>query len=68
MPTLARTNRYLASAAKRSEAVRLTIGTSSAIEGIHAPFRGRQGKVTEAAVEPREAIRKGSPVKSSRRA
>lgn len=39
MPSLAATNKHLSSAAKREKAVHLTISTSSAVEGIYAPFR-----------------------------
>lgn len=39
MASLAQTNKYLATAALRKRAVRVTIATSSAIEGIFAPFR-----------------------------
>jgi hypothetical protein len=39
MASLAVTNKHLSSPAKRAKAVRLTISTSSAIEGIYAPFR-----------------------------
>ncbi|MCK9487942.1 MAG: hypothetical protein M0Q42_00805 [Xanthomonadales bacterium] len=38
MATLAKSNKHLATAAQRLHAVRVTIATSSAIEGIHAPF------------------------------
>ena len=40
MPSLAKSNRHLATPAQRQRVVRVTIATSSAIEGIHAPFKG----------------------------
>lgn len=50
MASLAVTNKHLSSATKREKAVHLTIATSSAIEGIYAPFRkqtkARGGKAT----------------------
>ena len=39
MASLAKTNKYLATSEQRKQAVRVTIATSSAIEGIHAPFK-----------------------------
>jgi hypothetical protein len=39
MASLAASNKHLSTAAKRRAAVRLTVATSSAIEGIHAPFK-----------------------------
>jgi hypothetical protein len=39
MASLALVNKHLATVAKRQQAVRLTVATSSAIEGIHAPFK-----------------------------
>lgn len=39
MASLARSNQHLSTPAKRKKAVRLTIATSSAIEGINAPFK-----------------------------
>ena len=46
MGSLVTTNKYLSSAAKRQQAVWLSIRTSSAIEGIHAPFNTKRGEVT----------------------
>lgn len=40
MASLAQTNKHLATPEQRQRAVRVTIATSSAIEGIHAPFKG----------------------------
>ncbi len=42
MASLAHTNKHLATAEQRKRIVRLTIATSSAIEGIHAPFKPRK--------------------------
>jgi hypothetical protein len=39
MASLIRSNKYLATGALRQKAVRVTVATSSAIEGIHAPFK-----------------------------
>lgn len=39
MPSLAQSNKHLATPAQRQRVVRVTIATSSAIEGIHAPFK-----------------------------
>lgn len=39
MAALSRSNKHLAGAAKRRKAVLVTVATSSAIEGIHAPFK-----------------------------
>lgn len=41
MASLRATNKYLSSASKRANAVRVTVATSSAIEGIHASFPAR---------------------------
>lgn len=41
MATLRSSNKYLSSASKRAIAVWMTVATSSAIEGIHAPFKAR---------------------------
>ncbi|MFT3755285.1 MAG: hypothetical protein QM769_04965 [Pseudoxanthomonas sp.] len=41
MAVLSQTNPYLSTAAKRKLAARVTIATSSAIEGITAPFKPR---------------------------
>lgn len=51
MTSLTLTNKHLASAAKRQKAVRLTIATSSAIEGIHAPFKATTVKRVKAAAK-----------------
>lgn len=78
MPTLAQSNKYLATPALRKKAVRLTIATSSAIEGIYAPFKpvklvrssvkadGRPGTASVKAVVVKEG--KKQVVKRSRRA
>lgn len=39
MASLASSNRHLSTRSKREDAVRVTIATSSAIEGIRAPFK-----------------------------
>lgn len=39
MASLALSNKHLSSAAKREKAVHLTVSTSSAVEGIRAPFK-----------------------------
>lgn len=39
MASLAQTNKYLATEAMRRKVVRVAVATSSAIEGIYAPFR-----------------------------
>lgn len=39
MATLSRSNPHLSTPAKRAQAAWVTIATSSAIEGIHAPFK-----------------------------
>ncbi|MCR6663641.1 MAG: hypothetical protein NVV60_11005 [Luteimonas sp.] len=44
MANLALSNKHLSSAAKREKAVRLTIATSSAVEGIRAPFKAKAVK------------------------
>lgn len=59
MASLTRSNKHLATAAKRQKAVRLTIATSSAIEGIHAPFKGKVASKTAA---------KGGKLKPAKRA
>ncbi len=48
MASLAKTNKYLATAAMRQKVVRMTVATSAAIEGIHAPFREKLAKTTDA--------------------
>ncbi|HVR82204.1 MAG TPA: hypothetical protein VHF02_09005 [Luteimonas sp.] len=49
MASLASSNKHLSSAAKRQKAVRLTIATSSAIEGIHTPFKAQKVVARKAA-------------------
>ena len=44
MASLALSNKHLSSAAKREKAVHLTVSTSSAVEGIRAPFKAAAGK------------------------
>lgn len=68
MGSLATTNKYLSSAAKRQKAVRLSIRTSSAIEGIHAPFKSKRGKVAKQANKRPIAAPKSSAIKPARRA
>jgi hypothetical protein len=48
MASLARSNKHLSTPAKREKAVRVTIATSSAIEGIHAPFKRAKAAVKAA--------------------
>jgi hypothetical protein len=64
MASLALSNKHLSTRAKREKAVQLTVATSSAIEGIRAPFKGAKaaskGKTIKA---PGKA-----PVKSPKRA
>jgi hypothetical protein len=55
MASLALSNKHLATAAKRQQAVRLTVATSSAIEGIHAPFK--RGKAPGKAAKPAAAAK-----------
>lgn len=38
MASLAKTNKFLATAEQRAKIVRASVATSSAIEGIYAPF------------------------------
>jgi hypothetical protein len=45
MATLAKSNKHLATPAQRARAVRVTVATSSAIEGIHAPFREDKARI-----------------------
>ena len=66
MANLAATNKHLASAAKLKETVYVTVSTSSAIEGIRAPFKRKASNATQAAKAAKAA--KMSPVKSSSRA
>jgi hypothetical protein len=42
MANLAQTNKHLSSAAKRKASVFITVSTSSAIEGIRAPFAKKE--------------------------
>ena len=67
MASLAATNKHLASLAKREKAVRLTIATSSAIEGIHAPFKSRAAIAKEVAGKAKAAP-KATGLKTPRRA
>jgi hypothetical protein len=67
MASLALTNKHLASAAKRQKAVRLTISTSSAIEGIHAPFKAAKANPRVAATKAKPAM-KATKLKPSKRA
>ncbi|TAM62029.1 MAG: hypothetical protein EPN49_05570 [Rhodanobacter sp.] len=53
MASLALSNKHLATPAQRRQAVLLTVATSSAIEGIHAPFK--QGKAPGKATKPAAA-------------
>lgn len=48
MASLAKTNKYLATAAMRQKVVRMTVASSSAIEGIQAPFREKLAKQPDA--------------------
>ena len=67
MASLATTNKHLSSAAKREKAVRLTIATSSAIEGIHAPFKPERVGAKKAAGKAKTPA-KPVGVKAARRA
>ena len=60
MASLTLSNKHLSTRAKREKAVQLTVATSSAIEGIRAPFKGAKiaGKVKTSK----------APVKSSKSA
>ena len=66
MANLAATNKHLASAAKRKESVYVTVSTSSAIEGIRAPFKRKSSNATQAAEAAKAA--KTSSIKSLTRA
>ena len=66
MANLAATNKHLASAAKRKESIYVTVSTSSAIEGIRAPFKRKSSNATQAAKAAKAA--KTSTVRSSSRA
>ncbi|MCG6117956.1 MAG: hypothetical protein MEQ07_07145 [Aquimonas sp.] len=59
MASLAKTNKYLATAEQRKQVVRISIATSSAIDGIHAPFRQPKA-AKKAPAEGSKAVRKGS--------
>jgi hypothetical protein len=58
MASLAKTNTYLATAEQRKQVVRISIATSSAIDGIYAPFKQPKAakKAPAAGVK---AVRKG---------
>jgi hypothetical protein len=59
MATLAKTNKHLATDARRKDSVYVTVSTSSAIEGIHAPFkRERSLAGSDLAVRKREVSAK----------
>lgn len=64
MGSLAVSNKHLSTRAKREKAVRVTIATSSAIEGIHAPFK-RAKVVSKSASKAKPAK---TPIKSQKRA
>ncbi len=51
MAALSRSNPYLSTPAKRAQAVRVTIASSSAIEGIRAPFKAVQPVSRKAALK-----------------
>jgi hypothetical protein len=58
MASLIRSNKHLATSAQRQNAVRVTVATSSAIEGIHAPFKpanAATGKPAAAKLKRRHA-------------
>lgn len=59
MASLAQTNKHLATAAQRRHAVRITVASSSAIEGIHAPF-----KTAKTALKAKPAARKTVKIKA----
>lgn len=65
MPSLAATNKHLRTAGQRKEAVRLTVATSSAIEGISAPFRVKGVATKEVAKVTKKSVGP-SRVKASR--
>jgi hypothetical protein len=58
MASLAKTNKYLATAEQRKQVVRISIATSSAIDGIYAPFRQPKA-AKEAPRVDAKAVRKG---------
>jgi hypothetical protein len=51
MASLAESNKYLATAEQRKRVVRISIATSSAIDGIYAPFREPKAAKKAAAVK-----------------
>lgn len=67
MASLAASNKHLSSAIQREKALRLTIATSSAIEGIHAPFKAQKVVGTKLAGKPKPPA-KPAGVKAARRA
>ncbi|MFY7871717.1 MAG: hypothetical protein ACOVQL_05020 [Limnohabitans sp.] len=58
MASLAKTNKYLATAEQRKQVVRITIATSSAIDGIYAPFKQPKA-AKKAPAEGVKVVRKG---------
>lgn len=58
MASLAKTNKHLATAEQRKQVVRISIATSSAIDGIYAPFRQPKA-ARKAPAEGVKAVRKG---------
>ena len=62
MANLAATNKHLASVAKRKASVYVTVSTSSAIEGIHTPFKRTAASVKQATKSAKSD--KASAVKS----
>lgn len=67
MASLAISNKHLSSAIKRQKALRLTIATSSAIEGIRAPFKAAKAGGGKAAGKTKKPAKPGG-LKASRRA
>lgn len=65
MPSLVATNKHLRTVGRRKEAVRLTVATSSAIEGISAPFKVKAGTAREVAKSTKKAV-EPARVKASR--
>jgi hypothetical protein len=55
MGTLAKSNKHLSSAAKRKASVFVTVSTSSAIEGIRAPFKSMKANGAQARETPKPA-------------
>lgn len=65
MASLARSNKHLSTPAKREKAVRVTIATSSAIEGIHAPFKRAKAAAKAAGkAKPATGALKPKPARS----